>query len=257
MRLRPKHINVTDAQSALDGWLLPPDIIELNDNELHVWQIKVDPKGSDDESLTALLSPDERQRAKQFRFDQDRKLYTAAHAAMRSLLARYLRLPGGEIHLVSGAQGKPVIARPIGSRLQFNLSHSHELALLAVAPGRAVGVDVELIRDFEFREVAESFFTAKEVANISALPHAVQREAFYKCWTSKEAFLKAKGTGLSGKLDEVELLGTTEGLVKIAASVLGWSLLDLPQVSGYAAAAVIAGAPLPVRCYRWEGALAR
>ena len=248
---------MSDSQPANDLWLLPRGVVELNDDEVHVWRLMVAANESQDESLAALLSADERQRAKQFRFDKDRRLYTTAHAAMRSLLAFYLRVPGDEIHIISGAQGKPLIARPTGSRLEFNLSHSHDLALLAVARDSAVGVDVELVNDFAFQEVAERFFTAKEVANISALPHALQRDAFYKCWTSKEAFLKAKGTGLSGKLDEVEILSTAEGLVKIAASVPGWSLLDLPQLSGYAVAAVIAGATLPVRCYRWEPALAR
>jgi 4'-phosphopantetheinyl transferase len=247
---------MTDSQSATDLWLSPRDVVELNDKEVHVWQLRVGVNESEDESLAALLSADERQRAKQFRFDKDRRLYTIAHAGMRSLLAFYLGVAADEIHLVSGAHGKPSVAGPAGSRLQFNLSHSHELALLAVARSKAVGVDVELVKDFAFQEVAERFFTAKEVAELSALPQTLQRDAFYKCWTSKEAFLKAKGTGLSGKLDEVEILSTVEGLVKIAASVPGWSLLDLPQVSGYVAAAAIAGAALPVRCYLWERALA-
>ncbi len=172
---------MSDSQPANDLWLLPRGVVELNHDEIHVWRVTVAANESQDESLAALLSADERQRAKQFRFDKDRRLYTTAHAAMRSLLAFYLRVLGDEIHIFSGAQGKPLIARPTGSRLEFNLSHSHDLALLAVAQGRAVGVDVELVKDFAFQEVAERFFTAKEVANISALPHALQRDAFYKC----------------------------------------------------------------------------
>jgi 4'-phosphopantetheinyl transferase len=250
-------INVTDTQSAADRWPLSADVIELNDDEIHVWQVSTAANESEDEQLAVLLSADERQRAKRFRFAKDRRLYTAAHAAMRSLLAFYLRVPGAEIHLTSDAHGKPSIARPTGGGLQFNLSHSHELALLAVARGKAVGVDVELVKDFAFQEVAQRFFTAKEVAELSALPQALQPQAFYKCWTGKEAFLKAKGTGLSGQLDEVQILAPAEGLVKIAANVPGWSLVELPPTRGYEAALVVQGPALPVYCYRWQPSLVR
>jgi 4'-phosphopantetheinyl transferase len=243
-----------DTRSPDAQWPLPPEVIELNDDTVHVWQIRTGASESQDERLAALLSPDERQRAKQFKFAKDRRLYTAAHAAMRSLLAFYLGVPGDAIQLAAGAHGKPSIAQPTGSRLQFNLSHSHELALLAVARHRAVGIDVEWGKDFAFHEVAQRFFTAKEVTDLSALPQALQRDAFYKCWTSKEAFLKAKGTGLSGQLDEVQILSTAEGVVKIAANVPGWSLVELMPVGGYEAALVIEGGALPVRCYRWESA---
>jgi 4'-phosphopantetheinyl transferase len=231
---------------------LPPDVIELKDNQVHVWRVKTAADASANERLAALLSEDERQRAKQFRFDRDRRLYTAAHAAMRSLVAFYLGVPGSEIHLASGAQGKPSIRQPAGSRLQFNLSHSHELALLAVTRGKAVGVDVELVKDFPFHEVAHRFFTAKEVASLSALPQALQRQAFYKCWTSKEAFLKAKATGLSGQLDEVQIVSSPESLVNIVAHVPGWSLMELRHLDGYEAALVIEGGPALIHCYGWE-----
>jgi 4'-phosphopantetheinyl transferase len=231
---------------------LPPDVIELKDNQVHVWRVKTAADASASERLAALLSEDERQRAKQFRFDKDRRLYTAAHAAMRSLLAFYLGVPGDAIHFAPGAHGKPIIAQPAGSRLQFNLSHSHELALLAIARTRAVGIDVELVKDFDFHEVAQRFFTAREVANLSALPRALQCAAFFKCWTSKEAFLKAKATGLFGQLDEVQIVSSAEGLVKIAANVPGWSLMELRDLDGYEAALVIEGGSAPIHCYGWE-----
>jgi 4'-phosphopantetheinyl transferase len=246
---------MSDSQPANDLWLLPRGVVELNDDEVHVWRLMVAANESQDESLAALLSADERQRAKQFRFAKDQRLYTAAHAAMRSLLAFYLRVPGEGIHLAIGANGKPWLAQPIANRLQFNLSHSHEFALVAVARNRAVGIDVEWAKDFAFQEVAQRFFTAKEAATLSALPQTLQRAAFYKCWTAKEAFLKAKGTGLSGQLDEVQILTTAEGVVKIDANVPGWSLVELRQVSGYEAALVIEGSALAVRCYRWQAPL--
>ncbi|MGH7928214.1 MAG: 4'-phosphopantetheinyl transferase family protein, partial [Candidatus Binatia bacterium] len=165
----------------------------------------------------------------------------------------YLRITADQIHFHAGTHGKPLLSQPAANGLQFNLSHSHEIALIAVARGKAVGVDVEFVkRDFSFDEVAARFFTASEVAALFELPQSLRREAFFKCWTSKEAFLKAKATGLSGKLDEVRLVLTHDGFVRIDANVPGWSLMELRQGYGYEAALVVEGGALPVRCYQWE-----
>ena len=116
-----------------------------------------------------------------------------------------------------------------------------------------VGVDIEFVKtDFTFDDVAGRFFTPREVSALRALPSALQRQAFYKCWTSKEAFLKAKGTGLSGKLDEVEIYQEDGGTVRVRATVAGWSLAELNPAGGYEAALVTKGAPCRVRLYRWE-----
>jgi 4'-phosphopantetheinyl transferase len=243
---------VADTEISNNIWPLPPEIIELNDDEVHVWMVHTRHIDRAEEELAALLCADERERAARFKFDKDRRLYTAAHAGLRSLLANYLRVAHDEIHFDAGAQGKPLLAQP-ASRLQFNLSHSHELALVAVAQGRAVGVDVEFVkRDFAFDEVARRFFTAREVAALFQLPQALQRQAFFKCWTSKEAFLKAKATGLSGKLDEVQIIPSNDGLVRIEANVPGWSLLQLRHANGYEASLVVQAEALPIRCYRWK-----
>lgn len=235
---------------------LAPEARELNDNEIHVWMIRASANYSEDPRLRGLLSADERQRAANFRFDKDRRLYIAAHAGLRAVLAGYLRVIEDEIRLVTGLHGKPLLAHPGGSGLEFNLSHSHELALVAVARNKAVGVDVEFVkRDYVFQEVARRFFTAKEVVALLALPQALQLEAFFKCWSSKEAFLKAKATGLSGKLDEVQIISTKDGLVRIEANVPGWSLLELENPHGYVAALVVQGGALPIRCYRWQTGL--
>ena len=175
-----------------------------------------------------------------------------------SLCARYwlhyLGVAAGEIHFVSGPHGKPALAPPLAAGgLEFNLSHSHEVALVAVARQRAVGVDVEFVkRQFSFDELARRFFTTKEVAALCELPQTLQREAFFKCWTSKEAFLKAKGTGLSGKLDEVVITLAADQQVRINASVPDWSLTELTLCVGYQGALVIQGDPRPIRCYQWE-----
>ena len=127
------------------------------------------------------------------------------------------------------------------------------MALLAINLIGEVGVDIEYVKPgFKFEEIAESFFTAREVAELRGLPSELQRQAFFKCWTCKEAFLKAKGTGLSGRLDEVEITLSPSDEVRIRADVAGWSLAELNPIDAYEAALVVAGPPVPICCYRWQ-----
>jgi 4'-phosphopantetheinyl transferase len=201
-----------------------------------------------------LLSPDERERAARFIFERDRRRYLVAHIALHEILSRYLPIEPAHLSFDLGPNGKPKLHQALTpSGIEFNLSHSNEMALLAVAHGQEVGVDVEYVREkFEFQEVAERFFTAKEVAAMQSLPSTLQRQAFFKCWTSKEAFLKAKGTGLSGALDEVEIALGGDERVRVAANVPNWWLFELAPIAGYEAALVITNAPAPIRCYQWQ-----
>ncbi|HVO95159.1 MAG TPA: 4'-phosphopantetheinyl transferase superfamily protein [Terriglobales bacterium] len=227
-------------------WQPPPADLALDDAEVHVWLIEAADHLSDE-----VLSPAEISRAGKFHFERDRRLFVAAHVAVRKILARYLNAPAAAIQFISGVNGKPALAN---HEVEFNLSHSHQAALFAVSWRRAVGIDIESVKaDFTFDEVAERFFTPREVSALRALPRALQRQAFYKCWTSKEAFLKAKGTGLSGKLDEVEISQDNGGAVRVRAVVAGWSLREVDPSDGYEGAVVTEGPPARMSLYRWEG----
>jgi 4'-phosphopantetheinyl transferase len=197
------------------------------------------------------LSEAEQARAGRFKFDRDRRLFTVAHAALRSICAKYLRTSPRRIEFTESRYGKPKLALGSLTGLEFNLSHSGKLALIAAALRREVGVDLECVRDFDFEQVAERFFTAREVAALRSLAKSQWRSAFYQCWTSKEAFLKGKGTGLSGELDEVEIASMADGQVRIRAAVPGWSLMELPVGDGYVAALASQGAPVRVKLYEW------
>jgi len=244
---------VPDADNSI--WTAPPKELALSDNRVDVWLISLIQPGATGGSYTDILSEDEQERAARFKFDRHRWPYIAAHVAVRSILSKYLKSAPARLKFINGTNGKPSLAAEFSAHeLQFNLSHSHEMALLGVTRGHEIGVDIEWIKeDYGFDEVAERFFTAKEVADMRALPGHLQRQAFFKCWTSKEAFLKAKGTGLSGKLDEVEITLTDNQRVRIRADVRGWTLSELNPGGGYEAAVVVEGGPLPVHCYRWQG----
>lgn len=234
-------------------WTTPPQELVLTVSAVDVWLISLAQPSAAAEFID-LLSGAEQDRAARFKFDKHRRPYVIAHAALRSILSSYLKAQPADLPFVTGINGKPNLAPELsGSGLQFNLSHSHEMALLGVTCGHEIGVDIEWIKeDYGFDEVAERFFTAKEVSELRALPISLQRQAFFKCWTSKEAFLKAKGTGLSGKLDEVEITLSDERQVRIDASVPGWTLSELTPGNGYEAALVVEGSSLPVNCYRWQ-----
>jgi 4'-phosphopantetheinyl transferase len=241
-------------ECSAEGWPLPPGVIELNDNEVHVWLARSQPWGSHHDYLATNLSEEEKERAARFKFDKDRRLYIASHAALRSILAGYLQVSTTDVKFVSSTHGKPALVAPLAaSGIEFNLSHAHEVALIAVARRKTMGIDVEFVRaDFAFDEISRRFFTAKEIAALNSLPQPRRREAFFKCWTAKEAHLKAKGTGLTGKLDEVEISFTHGKKVQIKASVPHWSLVELSAISGYQAALVSAGEKPKVKCYEWR-----
>jgi 4'-phosphopantetheinyl transferase len=235
-------------------WPFPPASIPPLGDNVHVWMMELEAAAFDPSVWQNRLSLAEQSRAVKFTFERDRRRFIVAHAALRHILARYVKDDAEQLHFVDGPNGKPKLAAPLAaSGVQFNLSHSHERALLAVSQGAEIGVDIEFVRaDFGFHEVANQFFTEREVAALRALPPALQRHAFYKCWTSKEAFLKAKGTGLSEILDEVEITLSGEWHVQIGAQVSGWSLVELEAGDDYEAALVTQKRPEEICSYRWQ-----
>ena len=161
---------------------------------------------------------------------------------------------GDQLQFSEGENGKPRLKSFVSQgSLEFNLSHSHEEAVIAIARRKVVGVDIEFVKkDFAFLDVAKHFFTDREVTALTALPPILQRRSFYKCWTSKEAFLKAKGVGLSGALDEVEITCDAGNRVEVHAAVPGWWLTAIDVCEGYESALVVEGGAAPVLGYQWR-----
>jgi 4'-phosphopantetheinyl transferase len=161
-------------------------------DEVVVWQVGLE---TDSAPFRALLSDEELAAADRFRFEQDRAHYAVARGALRIVLGRHLDTAPAAIRFEYGAHGKPSVAG--GSELRFNLSHSHGRALIAVARGREVGVDLEYVhREVADEEVARRFFSPEEVQALENLPESARTPAFFRCWTRKEAYLKARGDGI-------------------------------------------------------------
>jgi 4'-phosphopantetheinyl transferase len=175
-------------------------------NAVHVWQTSLHISDAQRDRFYATLSPDERARAARFRFPEHRERFITAHGALRDILSRYLDLPPAELAFTIEPHGKPALADPAHAWLQFNLSHSGDLALIAVARDRPVGVDVEqMIPPDNFPRLVEQFFSANENAAFRALPESKRAAAFFAGWTRKEAYVKALGTGVSLPLDHFDV----------------------------------------------------
>ncbi len=238
----------------MSDWPAAPDPLPPLNDDAHVWSVALDDPRCEIDARFARLSPEEQARAGRFKFARDRRRYVIAHAALRDVLARYALESPADLRFVASPLGKPRLAPPFDAGgIEFNLSHSHERALIAVCAGHEIGVDIEYIKtDFDLFEVAQRFFTEREIAALYALPGALRSAAFHKCWTCKEAFLKAKGTGLSGQLDAVEIAFDQDRL-RVTANVTGWRLRELIELQGYESALVTRDWPVGVFCYRWHG----
>jgi 4'-phosphopantetheinyl transferase len=179
----------------------------LKTPDVEIVSVRLDAPDEVSATLWHFLSPDERQRAEKFRFAKHRRRYVMARANLRRLLAERLRIAPREVELVANGYGKPRLAPVHGSvDLDFNLSHSEALAVYAFTSGRAVGVDVELIRQVpDADDLAGSFFSPGETKALRAFPPDRRSLAFLACWTRKEAFIKAVGVGLSCPLDAFDV----------------------------------------------------
>lgn len=172
----------------------------LKPGVVHVWTLLPELEGGTEWSQ--LLSAAERDKAQRFRFPEHSARYVADHARMRLLLAAYLDSDPQRLPFIENRQGKPRMDWP-DCRLRFNLSHTHGMTLLAVCLDAELGVDIERLRAIEDRqEIAAFHFSPREVAALEQEPEARRDLAFLRCWTRKEAYVKARGEGLSLPLDQ-------------------------------------------------------
>ena len=178
--------------------------------EVHIRLINLAISEADLSGLERLLAPDERERADRLIVRQVRNRFVAARGLLRRILGSYLELEPGTLTLKTNQYGKPFLPeRPDRQRLDFNLSHSADLAILALTERCEVGIDLEQVRDgLPFQDMARQFFSRQEQWDLFSLPLNLQLAAFYRCWTRKEAYLKGYGNGFSQPADfcDVSLL---------------------------------------------------
>jgi len=244
-----------------ETWLSPPSQPVLPEQTVHIWQVRLDAPEGLLRHLASVLAAEEQARAARFHFQPDRRQFIIVRAVLRLLLAGYLGQSAPAVTLGYTQFGKPFLLRPDGeskNAITFNVSHSHEVALLAFARGARIGVDVERVRpELAGTHIAERFFSPREVAALRALPAAGQPAAFFRGWTRKEAFVKARGEGLSLPLRNFDVslaAGEPAALLHIEsdpAEVQRWTLRTVtPTLSGYVAALAVESRGFVLSCYQ-------
>jgi len=204
----------------------------------------LNPPAQYDGLLRQVLNTEENVRADRFHFDRDRMRFIAARAQLRMILARYLARDPEMITFSYGPRGKPHIAESVG----FNLSHSDDLAVVAVALERNVGVDVEAIRTMKERDrIAGRFFSAGENAALLGVPESERTKAFLRCWTLKEAYVKATGDGLAHPTESFDVafgLGEQTELLRVdqePEEASRWRLMGFSPAPNFVGALAVEG----------------
>jgi len=225
----------------------------LRSADVHVWRVDLRPTAAALEGYAAALSASEQERERRFREPRARAAFVVTRAVLRQLLASYLDCSARSLRFAAGPHGKPFLAGHHG--IHFNVSHSRDRALLAFAAGGPVGIDIEwLDPTVDVDHFADRFFSPVERAALRALAHEQRRRAFFACWTRKEAYVKALGSGLSHDLAAFDVTLAPGRPAELAAPDSGrWELADINAPGPYAAAIVATRAPggLTIQLLEW------
>jgi 4'-phosphopantetheinyl transferase len=241
-----------------DTWHIPQTQPTLTPGTVHVWRMPLVLSDARLDDLRGCLSREEAERAARYHFERHGRRFIACRGQVREILARYLKTHVADLHFRYSPRGKPSLDESVcGSAVNFNVSNSQDVALCAVAMGQELGVDVEFVREpLDFEGLADRFFAREEVAVLRAIPDGQRLEAFFRCWTRKEAILKATGTGLAFPLDRVVVtLGPDEAarIVDFDGGIAsGWWLENLDPGTGYVGAIASPGGPLEVRQWQFD-----
>lgn len=228
--------------------------MEPPQDQVHLWRVLLD--------LTPgeyfCLAPDEQERAEKFVHLQDRQRFVAMRAALRSVLGRYLQIPANLLVFRYGDKGKPSLTEAQNRfDLRFNVSHSRGLGMLAVASGREVGVDVETRGEVaDSMAIARRFFAPREQQDLSEVPEELRQQAFLRCWTRKEAYVKALGAGLSCSLRSFAVSVSPElsqDVLLQPACPGEYHVSDVALPNRCFAALATEGENLPHRCWTYQG----
>lgn len=238
-------------------WNAAPRGLKPADGEVHVFSAPLDIPAERVDELASWLSHDEWQRASRFHLERDRRRFVAGRGMLREILTALLGINPRTLAFFYGESGKPQIAAPAAARsLHFNLAHSDSIAVYAIAK-HALGVDVERIRAMDDAEqIAERFFSPREKLCFMALPAEQRAEGFFNCWTRKEAYLKAIGSGLDDYLDQIEVSlapGEAPELLGVPNGSPSWRLHSLTPAAEFVGALAIKPEDSLVNCWKWGG----
>src|SRR6266404_4854131 len=227
--------------------------LTLPDKELHVWRASLDLPAELLQRLAKTLSANENERVGKFLIARTRERFIVARGLLRQLLGMYLGLNPEKIDFQYGPQGKPSLLARHDSNVSFSVSHSQTMGLFAFCSGSEVGVDIEEVKaDFKGMQIASHFFSGEEIDRLAKLPPELADKAFFECWTGKEAYVKARGEGLSLPLRDFSI-GFVNGKQVLRDEVgRAWSCYGLKPAPGFAGAVVATGEGWSLRYYDWS-----
>ena len=232
-----------------DQWQKNSYGLRLSSHEIHIWCADLKRALAEQAILYDLLSIDERKRVSEYKFEKDAQYYTCARGILRTILGRYLTMEPQNIHFLYNDYGKPYLVTEKKSNfVQFNLSHSGDLALYVFSKDYEVGIDLEKVKSFDnLLDIAQQFFSVQEIANLNTVQAERRLESFYKCWTRKESVIKAIGCGLSFPLDQFTVSFAHNEPARIVDLQLAssinkvWSLYSVDTIPGYQGAVTVIG----------------
>lgn len=234
-------------------WQLPIIFPWLHEGEVHVWRFETQPSDFRYDKMLGLLSREEKERAFRYKFEKDRRQFVMARGALRMVLGGYLNRDPRQVLFLENGYGKPELIN--GKRVTFNISHSHGVVMMAFTKVSEIGIDVESVQELDYLSLAGRFFAKPEQEMLQALPTSEHLQAFYLCWTRKEALVKAVGEGLSYPLDQFVVSvkpGEPAQLLVINGQNRTWHLWDISELPDYAAALVCDRDDVVIKFWQWE-----
>ncbi len=237
-------------------WNIPIKNLKIENDEVHIWLASLNAGRPSTEGLEKILSEDEIKRAEKFYFKKDRNHFVACRCILRNILSLYLDIPAGDIKFSYNTYGKPSVPE---KKIFFNLSNSYGLAIYGITCNKEIGIDIEHIpEDFSWEEIVEQFFSKKEIMELYKTPCDMRKKAFFNCWTRKEAYIKAKGMGLSIPLDSFDVSLMPGEPVKLL-EVRGkreekspWFLKEILINNNYVSALAVEGYNLTFKYWKWN-----
>lgn len=219
----------------------------LKEDYVSIWYLNIREDAGYYNFLYSLLSEDEKQKAGKFKFQNDRVTSVLARGSLRLLLSKQLDCNAKDITFYYGEYGKPSLIKN-NKTLKFNVSHSKDMIVIALCNNYDIGVDIEYIkRDFDVFDIVENYFSKKEIKTLNSLPKPEQTAAFFRGWTRKEAFIKAKAKGLSFPLDSFSVSIDSDDKAELYETIwdvnekASWNISPIIIAKDYKAAVAVKG----------------
>ncbi len=239
------------------NWETPPRSACLDAREVHVWRFDLDQPVRVAEQLGRQLSADERERAARFQFAVDRRRWQVCRGLLRKLLSSYVESRPEELVFRYGPRGKPYLVSELTLRLEFSVAHAKDQALFAFCREEDIGVDLECQRPLaDLAGMMQACLSARELADMHALPNEERLNAFFRVWVRKEALIKGTGKGMHIPLREFDVgFGPEDSQddLQLPAEHFGdepWQVIDLEAPAGFVGALAMCGGSRRLRCYK-------